>query len=170
MRIVDIPGHKDKKELLILDKETPLSVAISQMKKLNYGAVIVIDQSQNDKLCGMFTERDLLMKVVAEGKDVASLKLEEVMTKKVQTAKVDDPVYESMGRMTQGRFRHLPIVDEEGKVTGLVSQGDFVAITWFQLFQEVKEKAKLSFNTYTQFWIFVLSLMLYIAVMIKILR
>lgn len=167
MRISDIPGHKDKKELLILDKETTLSDAVQKMKKLNYGAVIVIDK---DKLCGMFTERDLLMKVVAEGKDISKILLKEVMSVNIQTVKADDPVYDAMRRMTVGKFRHLPVVDDEGNITGLVSQGDFAAMTWLQLFFQFKEKTRLSFNTYTQFWIFIFGLMVYIAVMIKILK
>lgn len=167
MRISDMPGHKDKKELLILDKEIALLDAVQKMKKLNYGAVIITD---NGKLCGMFTERDLLMKVVAEGKDVSKILLKDVMSINIQTVKVDDPVYDAMRRMTVGKFRHLPVVDDEGNITGLVSQGDFTAMTWQQLFSQFKEKTKLSFNTYTQFWIFVFGLMIYVAVMIKILR
>jgi len=170
MRIIDIPGYKDKKDLLILDKEISVLEAVSQMKKMNYGAVMVIDSAHQDKLCGMFTERDLLMKVVAEGKDVAKVKLQDAMTKKVHTAHPDDTVYNSMRRMSAGRFRHLPIVDEKGKIIGLVSQGDFVAISWYQLYQQVKERGKLSFTTHTQFWVFILAFMAYTAIMIKLLK
>lgn len=170
MKIVDIPGYKDKKDLLLLDKELSVLEAVTQMKKMNYGAVMVVDSANEDKLCGMFTERDLLMKVVAEGKDVSSIKLKDVMTKKVQTAQADDTVYNSMRRMTTGRFRHLPIVDEKGKIIGLVSQGDFVAISWYQLYQQVKEKGKLSFTTYTQFWVFFIGFMAYTAIMITLLK
>ena len=167
MRIVDMPGHRDKKELLILDKETPLLEAIKRMKKLSYGAVIVAD---HDKLCGIFTERDLLMKVVAEDKDIGQLKLMDVMSVNVQTAKVDDPVYDAMRRMSLGKFRHLPIVDDEGNIMGLVSQGDFAALTWQQLFFQLKEKTRGSFNAYTQFWVFAIALTLYVTIMIKILK
>jgi len=163
MRIIDIPEYKDKRQLLKLDLDTKLEDATVQMKKMNYGAVLVTKQ---DKLCGIFTERDLLMKVVAEKKDVKKLKLKDVMTQNPKTANVNDPVYDAMRRMTQGRFRHLPIVDHTGHLTGLISQGDFVAITWQQLFHQFKTHIKSSFSTFTQIWILVITVLVYITFML----
>lgn len=162
MRIIDIPEYKDKKQLLMLDKETALLDAAKTMKKMNYGAVIVTDKK---KLCGIFTERDLLMKVVAEGRDIKTLKLSDIMSTKVQTANVNDEVYDCMRRMTEGRFRHLPIVNDEGAVSGMVSQGDFVAITWGQLIGQFTKKAKTSFFSYTQLWMLVIGALAYAVIM-----
>lgn len=162
MRIIDIPQYKDKKQLLMLDKDTILIDAAKIMKEMNYGAVIVTDQK---KLCGIFTERDLLMKVVAEGKNVQVLKLANIMTINVQTANVNDEVYDCMRRMTEGRFRHLPIVNDQGEVSGMVSQGDFVAITWGQLLGQFTTKAKTSFFSYTQLWMLVIGALAYALIM-----
>ena len=167
MRIVDIPGYKSKKKLLMLDKKTTLVDAAHKMKELNYGAVIVTDKG---KLCGIFTERDLLMKVVAEEKELKGLKLADVMTEDIKTAHEHDQVYESMRRMTQGRFRHLPVINDDGDVTGLISQGDFVAVTWQELFQHFKSKAKASFLSHTQVWLILLAILAYTTIMILTFR
>ena len=101
MKITEIPEFKDKKELLILKSTETVEAAAKQMTKYNYGATVVVD---NNKLSGIFTERDLLVKVVAEGKNYKSAIIADFMTKKVKTANLDDDVYGSMRRMTQGRL------------------------------------------------------------------
>ena len=162
MKITEIPEFKDKKELLILKSTETVEAAAKQMTKYNYGATVVVD---NNKLSGIFTERDLLVKVVAEGKNYKSAIIADFMTKKVKTANLDDDVYDSMRRMSQGRFRHLPIVDDKGAVIGMVSQGDFVAITWTQLFHQLKSHTKMSFSSNTQIWMFIISILTYFALM-----
>ena len=163
MRIVDIPEYRDKKHVLSLDENTLIIDAVKKMKKLNYGAAIV---TRNDRLCGIFTERDVLMKVVAEELDVKKLKLKDVMTSDVKVSKKEDTVYDSMRRMSQGKFRHLPITDDDGHVIGMVSQGDFVAITWHQLVHQFKTQTKESLSTFTQIWLLIIPLVIYILSMI----
>ena len=163
MHIVDIPEFKDKKAILTLDKDTKLYDAAGIMKKHNYGAAVVADK--DGKLVGIISERDFLMKVVAEKKDISKLKVSDVMTTDVKTAKINDTVHDSMRRMTQGRFRHLPIVDDDGKVTGMVSQGDFVAISWMQLLEQFKNRTKTSFLTHTQVLTIVISILVYITLL-----
>jgi len=160
MKITDIPEFKDKHKLLILKSTETVESAVKQMVKYNYGSAIVIDDK---KLSGIFTERDLLVKIVAEGKDYKSILIAEAMTKNVKTAHLDDDVYDSMRRMSQGRFRHLPVVDDKGFVIGMISQGDFVAITWTQLFQQFKSNTKMSFSSKTQIWMFIISIFTYLA-------
>lgn len=163
MKISDIPEYKDKRQILMLDKQITVFDAAKKMKELNYGAALV---TENGKLSGIFTERDLLMKIAAQGKEISGVKLADVMTSPVKTAHIDDTVYDSMRRMSQGRFRHLPVVDNNGEITGLISQGDFVAITWYQLFQQLKTQTKSSFMTFTQLWILVICLIGYFTAML----
>ncbi len=162
MKITEIPEFKDKKALLVLSSKDTVEEAAKQMRKFSYGAAVVVDKKQ---LSGIFTERDLLVKVVAEGKDCKSVLIGDVMTKNVKTARLKDDVYDSMRRMSQGRFRHLPIVDDKGEVIGMVSQGDFVAITWSQLFHHFKSHTKMSFSARTQIWMLIISTFLYIILM-----
>jgi len=163
MRIIDIPEYKDKKQLLMLSKDMTVVEAARKMKKLNYGAVIVHDDAK--KLCGIFTERDLLMKVAAEDREIKGLILGDIMTTNIQTANVNDEIYDCMRRMTEGRFRHLPIVNDKGDVTGMISQGDFVAITWQQLLSQLKTRTKTSFFSYTQLWMLAIAGLSYILIM-----
>jgi CBS domain-containing protein len=101
----------------MLSKDMTVVEAARKMKKLNYGAVIVHDDAK--KLCGIFTERDLLMKVAAEDREIKGLILGDIMTTNIQTANVNDEIYDCMRRMTEGRFRHLPIVNDNPRLVFL---------------------------------------------------
>ena len=127
MRIQDMPEFKDKKQVLSYDESTPLKDAIDEMAKKNYGACLV---TKKGKLAGVFTERDILRRVVSgKGVDVKKAKLRDVMSTDVKTAKADDKVADCLRRMSQGRFRHMPVVNDKGAIEGMLSQGDFVAFT-----------------------------------------
>ena len=84
------------------------------------GALIVMD---DERLIGIFTERDALNKVLAAGLDPASTKVSEVMTKNPYCIPPTTTVGEAMALVTKRRFRHLPIV-ENGKVLAVISSGD----------------------------------------------
>jgi CBS domain-containing protein len=93
--------------------------AISLMAEKNVGAVVVTDP--NSKVVGIFTERDALLKVAAKRRDADRTLLTDVMTSPVETAQSDSSVEEALARMIKGHFRHLPIVDGENRVVGIVS-------------------------------------------------
>lgn len=126
MLISDMPEFKDKTQVMTFDKSTLIGAAVDSMAEKNYGAILVTDQG---KLCGVFTERDLLRRVAASRLDIDKIKLADVMTSNMKTAKINDQVSDCLRRMSQGRFRHMPIVDEQGNLKGMLSQGDFVAYT-----------------------------------------
>jgi CBS domain-containing protein len=130
MRINDMPEFQDKKNVLTYDVSASLCDAVDAMAKANYGAVLV---TRGGKLAGIFTERDLLRKVAACRLDLVGLKLSDVMTSDLKTANINDDVVDCMRRMSHGRFRHLPVVDDAGNLVGLLSQGDFVAFTMSDL-------------------------------------
>lgn len=159
MRIMDVPEFKDKTNILTVLPETPLIDVVSEMAGRNVGSAVVL---KNGKLVGIFTERDLLVKVVGKGKLVEGLTVADVMTKNPHAAKMEDDVAESVRRMSQGRFRHLPIVDEDKNLIGLLSQGDFVAYTWSDLMSRVRHHTKLSFLTNSQLWLLILGPVAYI--------
>lgn len=87
------------------------------------------------------------------------------MTKNPKTAHMNDTVADSMHQMSQGRFRHLPIVDDEKSLVGIVSQGDFVAYTWYDIFNKLAHQTRKSFLTNTQLWVLILGLLAYISAM-----
>jgi len=92
--------------------------AVRKMFENNVGSVLVVDGE--GRLVGIFTERDLV-KLVAKGVDVSSVKLEEVMTRKLVTARPGDPLPMVASKMVEHGIRHIPVVDEEGRLVGIIS-------------------------------------------------
>ncbi len=158
MKINDIPEFRDKKHVLALSPSILVIDAVKDMVAHNYGAVVIVDKK---KIVGMFTERDLMKKVVALEKDPAKIKVKDVMTSDIKVAKVDDNIIDCMRRMSQGRFRHLPVVDEKGDLLGLLSQGDFATLTWGHLYSHFKTFTKFNFSINTQLWMLIIAFVVY---------
>lgn len=130
MRICDLPEFVNRTKLLTCKPDETVYGAVVAMANKRCGAIVVTENGQHDgKLVGIFTERDLLGRVVAHGEDIETVTVAQFMTSNIETASPKDSAVLSMGRMSHGRFRHLPIVDEEHNLLGMVSQGDFVAFT-----------------------------------------
>jgi CBS domain-containing protein len=96
--------------------------ALELMAEKNIGALLVMEQ---DKVLGVFTERDYARKVVLKGKTSKTTTVGELMTSEVLYVNPDATIEECMTLMTQKRARHLPVLDA-GKVAGIVSIGDVV--------------------------------------------
>lgn len=94
------------------------------MNDYKIGALVVIDQG---KVVGIFTERDVLRRVVAERRDPSTATVEDVMTRDIVTCRPDTEVDQASQLMTDRRVRHLPVIDEEGGMVGLISIGDLNA-------------------------------------------
>jgi CBS domain-containing protein len=95
------------------------------LKESNIGAVIVSDGGA--KPLGIFTERDLCRRVVADGLDPAKTAVAGVMTKDVLSVDASEPLDRVFEQLSDGRFRHLPIT-ENGKVVGIVSLTDLAKV------------------------------------------
>lgn len=104
------------------------------MKEKGVGSVIVEDKNS---LVGIFTERDLLNRVVAEGKDPVKTTLSEVMTRDVIGLEADKPLSHALHLMHQNAFRHVPVL-AQGKPIGMVSARDALGIEWQQFEREIK--------------------------------
>ena len=100
--------------------KTTVTDASRLMKKHHVGAVMVVEGGQ---LTGIFTERDALFRVLAEGRDPMKTRISEVMTSRPQTAAPDKPVGYALLLMYEGGFRHVPVVDH-GKPLGMISARD----------------------------------------------
>jgi CBS domain-containing protein len=94
--------------------------AVEKMNAEHIGAVLVCISGE---MVGIFTERDVLCRVVAEGRDPAATQVVDVMTQQVVAVRSTTSVEEAMAVFTEQRFRHLPVVDD-GQLKGLVSSGD----------------------------------------------
>jgi len=92
------------------------------MRERGVGAVLVVND--DSRLIGIFTGRDAICRVLAEGRNAGETTLVEVMTADPDTMPSTHQAIEALRLMQDARFRHLPIVDD-GKVVGIVSRGDF---------------------------------------------
>lgn len=107
----------EKKKLLTAPPETTVSAAAKLMAKKNVGAIMVV---QDEHLVGIFTERDALVRVMAQGRDAKATLLADVMTTAPQTVDPSKTFGSALLMMYENGFRHVPVV-EEGKVIGIVS-------------------------------------------------
>ena len=112
-------GEKTGKVFSIASNATVLD-AVREMNRLHIGSMIVLEE---ERLVGIFTERDVLQRVVAAGLLPESTRVSEVMTKEVETIAPSATIEETMHAMTERRHRHFPVVDD-GRLIGLVSIGD----------------------------------------------
>ena len=88
------------------------------MKRANIGALLVVDHA---RLIGIFTERDALFRLLAEGRDPHATRLADVMTPRPQTIHPDEPFLRALRMMHEGKFRHLPVVEFD-RPLGVVSR------------------------------------------------
>jgi len=105
-----------------VNPEATVYDALALMAEKDVGALVVLS---DQKLAGMFSERDYARKIILQGKSSRETLVREVMSTPVLTAAPDQTVEECMRVMTQNRIRHLPVVDA-GALVGVVSIGDLV--------------------------------------------
>ncbi|MBV9087475.1 MAG: CBS domain-containing protein [Acidobacteria bacterium] len=99
--------------------DNTVAEAINVMLKKSVGAVAVVD-SEN-RVAGIFTERDVLKKLALSGRDPDKIPVQELMTTPVELATLDTTPGEALEEMIECHFRHLPVVDNTGRLLGLLS-------------------------------------------------
>ena len=100
---------------------TPVVTIARMMRDQDIGAVPVGD---NDRLVGMVTDRDIAMRVVADGVDATQLSAADVMTKGIVYCRDDENVIDAVRVMESQRVRRLPVIDENRRMIGILSLGD----------------------------------------------
>lgn len=101
--------------------DTPVSELAKMMAKDDIGAIPV---GKDDKLIGMVTDRDIALRVVAEGRDPAETRAEEVMTKGIVYCRTTESVEDAIHLMDQKKIRRLPVIDDNKRLVGMLSLGD----------------------------------------------
>lgn len=101
--------------------EATVEAAVEQMNEARIGSLVVVEK---ERPVGIFTERDVLVRVVAARRDAAATKVAEVMTRDPLTIRPETTVGDAMVIVTERRCRHLPVVDPRRRLAGLVSIGD----------------------------------------------
>ena len=129
-KVSDIVRNRDP---VTLQPDATVREACQRMRERRVGAVLVTETDQ--QLLGIFTGRDAVHRVLAEGKNATRTKLAEVMTRDPDTMPPGKTAIEALRLMDDGRYRHLPIV-EDGKVVGIVSRFDFSGLELDRLDEE----------------------------------
>ena len=120
---------------MLAGKHRPLAVvspndsvfhALTLMAQHNVGALMVLDGEQ---LVGIFSERDYARKIILHGKRSKATLVSEIMSDKVAYVTPATTLDECMALMTEKHFRHLPVLNEDGSVAGIISIGDLVKET-----------------------------------------
>lgn len=138
-KIKDRPEFKSKSPVMTFTPDAMVSTAVRAMSSKNYGAAVIVDSA--DKPIGIVTERDFMRRLIDKGLDAATTPVSAIMTSDLKVGRAEDTMAEWVQQMSNERFRHLPIVDEAGKLINIMSQGDFVAYTWPQLLNLAKDQA-----------------------------
>jgi CBS domain-containing protein len=103
--------------------DATVAAAVRELKTRGIGALLVSEDGR--RVAGILSERDIVHALAERGAALLTMPVERLMTRKVVTCVPEDTVSELMARMTQHRFRHLPIV-KDGTLIGIVSIGDLV--------------------------------------------
>ena len=107
-------------QVIVVTPETSIGESVRLMKQRRVGCVMVVS---GGKLAGIFTERDLLLKLVGTGKSLDELYVRDYMTQSPETVEAGDSLRIALNKMSVGGFRHIPVVAED-QVTGLVTAKD----------------------------------------------
>jgi CBS domain-containing protein len=121
--VSEILANKGSNVISVARDATVLQAALV-MNEHRVGSVVVLEHGQ---IVGMFTERDVLRRIVAERRDPSTTLVSEVMTTEVVCCTLNTTVEEARGSMKNRRIRHLPVVDGDHRMLGLISIGDLNA-------------------------------------------
>jgi len=110
-------------DVVTIEATANLGAAVKLLTEQHIGAVVIL--GADHRVIGILSERDIVRALAEHGATVLSEPVSQVMTRDVATCSEDDAIEDLMGRMTTGKFRHMPVV-QQGKLIGIVSIGDVV--------------------------------------------
>jgi len=157
MKIKDSTTYKNKVTPITFVPADPVQKALDVMCKKNIGSVVIVNKDHT--VAGIVTERDMMIRVLGKKLDTKKTALSKIMTKDVSVANENDDIVDWMRTMTDKRFRHLPIVDEKQKLVSLLSQGDFMAYTWPDLYDKLKQDIKCRVSKYAQVFLLLFTIL-----------
>ncbi len=138
-----VPDIIDNQELRTLSPDATVREAVKMMAGRKIGAVLI---TRDGKLAGIFTERDVLTRIVDAGLDPDKTKLEEVMTPDPDTLAPNDQAMDALAQMSSRGYRHLPVVDNK-QLVGIVSIRDIYGAVQKELESDLKTRDQLIFDT-----------------------
>jgi len=118
MRAIDLMSRN----VLTAHPDDRVGYVARLMRDWDFGALPVVDR--NDRLIGIVTDRDITMRLVANEADTRNTTVADCMTERAFACHADDSVRECMSQMSRHRIRRLPVINDRGRVIGVISQGD----------------------------------------------
>ena len=137
MQVIQVLREKGR-EIVALSSEATLSEAARLLAHKRIGAVLIRDSF--GVLCGILSERDVVRAVAEESVAALARPVSDYMTREMATCTENDTIDELMEMMTLGRFRHVPVLDGDNQLCGIVSIGDVVKV---RIDETVREAASL---------------------------
>ena len=122
-------------DVITINPTTDIIAAAKLLAERGIGALVVL--GVDHRIVGILSERDIVQALAEHGAALLSEPVSQIMTREVKTCSEDDTIEDLMGRMTAGRFRHLPVVKQE-KLIGIVSIGDVVKSRVEEIDRETK--------------------------------
>ncbi|MGI9525447.1 MAG: CBS domain-containing protein [Hyphomicrobiaceae bacterium] len=115
---------KDKGRSVVIDRaDTTIGDIVRDLARERIGAIVIVER--DNRVIGIVSERDVMQAIATMGAACLDRPVSEIMTRNVVTCVEQDTLNDLMGKMTEGRFRHIPVVDDE-RIVGIVSIGDVV--------------------------------------------
>jgi CBS domain-containing protein len=102
----------------------PLTRVADIMKREDVGAVPIVDSQSSRRLVGIVTDRDIVVKVVAGGRNMEAATVSDAMTSNPATCREDQDVNAAIANMAERQVRRIPVVDADGRLTGIIAQAD----------------------------------------------
>ncbi|MFN3570278.1 MAG: CBS domain-containing protein [Polaromonas sp.] len=112
----------------VVEPETPASVAAQLMRKHHVGALVVVDAARRQHPVGILTDRDLVLALMAEGLDPEVFTVGDIMSVELVQASPGMDAMDAVALMRRHRLRRLVVVDEAGRLTGVVTLEDILAL------------------------------------------
>lgn len=113
-----------REQVVAVSLDTPATDVARTMGEKNVGSVVII--SGDNRPLGILTDRDLAVRVMAQGTNPGEVRAEEIMTRNVVTFQDSMGIYEAIQKMTDAGIRRMPVVDNAGKLIGIVTMDDIV--------------------------------------------
>ena len=116
------------KKVIVASTAETLDKIAKIMQKNNIGSVIIVDDKDGKHAKGIITERDIVHKVIAKGKDPSKTTVEQAMSKPLRVVKPDTTLEEAARALKDNKIKRLPVVNDNNELVGILSEGDIMRI------------------------------------------
>lgn len=128
------------REVIICNRKTTITEAAQLMRRYHVGDLLVVDESDDKRTpVGIVTDRDIVLNVVAMKLDPSVVCAGDILGERILTVREDEGIFETMQRMRAGGIRRMPVIDDRGRLVGIVAIDDLIQL----LAEEMNELAKL---------------------------